>query len=153
MGLKFTRKTVKLFSAFDQSDIIVASPLGLRLCMTEKKGKLEANFLSSIEIMILNQAHIFSMQNIEHLDLIMENMNKFPKEAKDCDFSRVRHFYLDGKSAHVRQTMLFSEYETMEMNKIFSMHCKNYAGKAKTIALHDGCLSKIVSFKTKQVNR
>ena len=152
IGLKFTRKTVKLFSAFEQSDIIIASPLGLRLCLMPKKDKIDSDFLSSIEVMVLGQAHIFTLQNMEHLDLVLENLNKMPKEAKDCDFSRVRNFYLDGKASHVRQTLIFSEYATLEINRIFRLFCKNYAGSARSLIKHSGCLSKIVSKSTKQVN-
>jgi U3 small nucleolar RNA-associated protein 25 len=39
VGLKLTKKSVKIFASFYQCDLIVASPLGLR--MSIEKGKCE----------------------------------------------------------------------------------------------------------------
>jgi U3 small nucleolar RNA-associated protein 25 len=93
IGLKFTRKTMKLYSQFYQSDIIVASPLGLRLLI---EGEKDFDFLSSIEILIVDNIHVMSFQNWEHVQFVLEHLNQIPKQARDCDFSRIKAWYLDG---------------------------------------------------------
>jgi U3 small nucleolar RNA-associated protein 25 len=43
VGLKVTRKSLKLYSEFYQSDLIIASPLGLRMSIEKEKWVLSAS--------------------------------------------------------------------------------------------------------------
>ncbi|GAA5841389.1 hypothetical protein JCM3766R1_004069 [Sporobolomyces carnicolor] len=129
-GVKVNRKQVKLFSEFYQADAIVASPLGLRTSI-EKED--DSDFLSSIEIVIVDQMDVMLMQNWDHVNFVMEKLNKMPEEDHGCDFSRVKPWYLDGKAKFLRQSILLSRYQTPETLSLFTNDLVNRAGKLRTI--------------------
>lgn len=128
IGVKLTRKSVKLFAEFYGCDIIFASPLGLRVSIEKEKS---ADFLSSIEILVMDQMNAMVMQNWDHIEYVLSHMNRFPSETHDADFSRIKPWYLDGHSAYLRQSILLSPFETPEIRALYRRKLTNTAGKIR----------------------
>ncbi|CAJ0539825.1 Ff.00g072460.m01.CDS01 [Fusarium sp. VM40] len=150
LGMKFTRKTIKYFSQFYNSDILFASPLGLRMAIgSEEDSKLDFDFLSSIEMVVVDQADALLMQNWEHVEFIFEHMNLQPKDAHGCDFSRVRNWYLEDWAKYFRQTVVLSAFNTPELSELLRLHCHNWAGKVRLQPEYPGMLSQL-GIKAKQ---
>ncbi|KAI9488556.1 hypothetical protein BDB00DRAFT_38877 [Zychaea mexicana] len=132
LAIKFTRKSMKFYSDYYAADMIIASPLGLRMMIgAEGDKKQDFDFLSSIELVIFDQASTFLMQNWEHVEHIFQFLNRIPLDTHGCDISRIKNWYLDKKATYLRQTLVFSEFLTPEFNAIFNKYFKNVAGKLK----------------------
>jgi U3 small nucleolar RNA-associated protein 25 len=137
---------MRLFSDFFISDIILASPLGLRLAMGKapktgdkhkdnaNKGKnndLSPDFLSSVEVVLMHQADVMYMQNWDHVEFIMKYTNKLPTAAHDTDFSRVRQYFLEGHADKHRQLLVTSHFNQPDLQAFFRENARSIAGSIR----------------------
>ncbi|NXC96136.1 DIEXF factor, partial [Certhia familiaris] len=130
IGVAILQRSMRLYAPFYSSDIIIASPLGIRTVIgAEGEKKRDFDFLSSIEILIIDQADIYLMQNWEHVLHLMKHINLLPLDSHGVDFSRVRMLNLNNWSKYYRQTLLFSALQDPQINSIFNKHCFNYTGQ------------------------
>lgn len=150
LGVKFTRKTVKYFSQFYSSDILITSPIGLKMAIESggKDKKLDYDYLSSIEMVIVDQANALLNQNWQHTEFIFEHLNMQPREAHDCDFSRVREWYLEKQAQNYRQTLIFSSFNTPELQELHRQ-CQNWAGRVRVQPEYPGSIQEL-GVKVKQ---
>lgn len=136
IGISLTKKSMKLYAPFYSSDILIASPLGLRLIIGAPGEKdREYDFLASVELLIMDQMELFLAQNWDHLLYTMDHLHLQPQSRQNTDFSRVRSWCLNGWSKFYRQTLLFSSYDLPEFRSLFNNRCRNYAGKVRTANL------------------
>ena len=154
IGIKLTRKAFKLYTSFYSSDIIIASPIGLSMILANPdKKKRQYDFLSSIEVLVIDQANQIEMQNWDHVNVVLKYLNKIPKEFHDADFSRIRMWAINDQSYLMRQNLIFFEYPTPNVNSILGSKSLNLAGKFrfKPIISAKNCMMSTIGLKIKQI--
>ncbi|KAK4432707.1 Digestive organ expansion factor [Sesamum alatum] len=146
IGVKFTNKGIKLYGDFYTSDMIVASPLGLitKIGEAELEKEKDVDYLSSIEVLIIDHADIMLMQNWSHVNTVVEQLNRLPSKQHGTDIMRIRPWYLDGQARFYRQTIILGSHISPEINALFNQHCLNYRGKVKLECKYKGVLPKIL---------
>ncbi|KAI6697393.1 hypothetical protein NL676_017512 [Syzygium grande] len=146
VGIKFTRKSIKLYSDFYTSDMIVASPLGLitKIGEAEREKEKDVDYLSSIEMLIIDHADVIAMQNWSHVDAVVEKLNRLPSKQHGMDVMRTRQWYLDGYARFYRQSIVLGYFFNPDMNALFNHRCLNYEGKVKLVCEYKGILPKVL---------
>lgn len=71
MGIRVSSKQHTFYSSFYSSDLIIASPLGLRLVIGAVGEKGDHDFLSSLEMVVIDRYDLIEMQNFDHLRRIL----------------------------------------------------------------------------------
>ena len=152
LGIKLTKKALKLYSTFYASDLILASPLGLKMVIDASgKGK-DCDYLSSIEMVVIDSACALKMQNWEHVQYCLDHTNTIPVQSHGCDYSRVRNWLLEEKSKYVRQTIVLSSHDFPELRALYNSTA-NVAGKIRVKREYPGILSTIGTTIRQQFQR
>ncbi|KAG1364177.1 U3 small nucleolar RNA-associated protein 25 [Cocos nucifera] len=146
LGIKFTKRSIKLYSDFYSSDIIVASPLGLitKIGEADVEKEKDVDYLSSIEVVIIDHTDVIAMQNWSHVNTLIEQLNRMPSKQHGTDMMRIRQWYLDGYARFYRQTIILGSFLNPEMNALFNRLCVNYEGKVKLVTEYKSVLPKIL---------
>lgn len=134
VGVSLTKKCIKLYSDFYSSDLIIASPLGLRMIIgAPGDEERDYDFLASLEMVIVDQLDVVYAQNWDHLLHIFGHMHLQPQSRDNTDFSRVRTWALNGWSKFYKQTVLIASFDLPEFRSVFNSHCFNYRGKVRQV--------------------
>lgn len=104
MGLRYQGGMLHLYTPFYTSDIIVASPLGLNIMLQED----DYDFLSSIEVLLIDRLDVVKFQNWRFLLDVVEKTNLPLKKWRDADLNRLRVSTIDGQIKMYRQTVAVS---------------------------------------------
>jgi len=146
MGIKLTRGAAKLYADFFQSDIIVASALGMATKLEEstKKDGGSVDFLSSIEMLVIDRADVLLMQNWSHVRTVLGSLNRLPTEQRDVDIMRVREWCLAGQARYYRQTIMMSSFASAEMNALLARGCVNHSGAVRLLPSPRGVLAQVI---------
>eukprot|EP01038_Epipyxis_sp_PR26KG_P012188 gene12188-16326_t len=154
---------LRLFSDFFISDIIIASPIGLRLTIENDKSlkiknnesRLSYDFLSSIEMVYLYQADVMYMQNWDHVNFILKHTNQLPihqESTVNTDYSRIRPYFLDGKSIYHRQLIIDSSLNEPDILAFHREYSQSKSGKIRTkVNYHDGSIINVYNPNVKQI--
>ena len=84
-------KTLRLFTDFYNSDLIIASPLSLKQ-IEDRQG---FDYLSSVELAVVYGGDMMCMQNYDHLHCVLANSNATIKKDRNTDISRLREYFMN----------------------------------------------------------
>lgn len=130
IGISFNyfENKVTLYESFENADLIIASPLGVKLTRNSEGDKQEKiyDFLSSIEILLVDFAEVFTFQNISHLEEVLSVINNQPRSnANIVDINRIKENYKDNNSEFFRQSIFVSHFKNLEIEMLMKNFCKN----------------------------
>eukprot|EP00913_Durusdinium_trenchii_P033944 g31774.t1 len=81
----------------------------------------EFDFLSSIEVCIVDRADVLRMQNWEHVQEVMQVVNRKPQGLGSIDISCLRSQFADGRAREFRQTVVTACGQSLDAEALFKL--------------------------------
>jgi U3 small nucleolar RNA-associated protein 25 len=146
IGVSFSPKTVKetdngkksgvgvrLYTDFYKSDMIVASPLAVKMATdgSDENAETDIDYLTSIEVCLIGSSDVLMMQNWDHVNATLNCLNQQPTKNNNTDFSRVREYLLAGQSKYWRQLIVCSKFTDPSILSTFKRNAASVAGILK----------------------
>ncbi|CBH12575.1 hypothetical protein, conserved [Trypanosoma brucei gambiense DAL972] len=132
VGLRIEPSRVRVYTHPLNSDMIICSPLGLRRRL-ERNGDASVS-LSSIEVCLIDEAHVLLMQNWQHVMEVLGLLNKRPRDTTYglSDLRRVYAWALAGQSGRHRQTIISSNVTNAVLLSTF----RTFVNNSGRVSLH-----------------
>lgn len=144
VGLRLFPHKVDVYAHPLNSDIIIASPLGLRRRI-EKNGDALTS-LSSIEVCVVDEAQMLLEQNWAHVAVVLEEvLNLRPTDTTQglSDLRRTYSWALENESSLHRQTVICSDICSASVLSTFR-EMRNSWGRIRLYNKHeDGILAQV----------
>eukprot|EP00667_Euglena_gracilis_P008948 EG_transcript_9079 len=130
-GIAFKPDGIHLGCNFYRSDLIVASPLTL-LNEAQKEDNSKSDFLSSIELVVIDQADTILMQNWEWLEQLLGQCGRPPKDVRRTqDYARVHPWHVAKCAPFFMQSIVLSRFQDPRLNAFFDRKLCNLSGRVQ----------------------
>lgn len=84
-------------------------------------------------------------QNWQHVETVVEALNRLPRDQHGTDIMRVREWALAGHARHYRQTVLLGSFLSPAMSRLMgAAGCANHAGAVRCVPEAKGLLGAVV---------
>ncbi|CAM8916612.1 unnamed protein product [Rhodiola kirilowii] len=120
IGEKFTRKSIKLYSNFHQSDLIIASPLRLKIAEAVADKEKDVDYLSSVEVAVKNLDHFqqeFGTSTpVEYEDMpsvLKKFKGSYTKPVKPSDFQAL--FYGNNNDRFMEKHQVVQQFSSVDL--------------------------------------
>jgi U3 small nucleolar RNA-associated protein 25 len=130
-GIAIKKGSIHLYKDISKSDILFFTPLAIAGKAEESvklKGHGLLDFLSSIEILFVDNAETITNQNWENLITSFEVVNQIPECIDRMNIMRVYDRHMLGLANQFRQTIMLSNFPTIEMYALMSRFGLNHNG-------------------------